>query len=170
MTPINKALDKGISKEDFKSNVICKKCGKDIEFLKTVELHLKCPRCKTPLERDLAKENKHGKKVINYDFFRRNKKYFLYVGLISTALALVYNIGGFFLQLFAQHGFWYALISAPFVLISLTFTSITRLKSKSKKHRILEWTLLILNIIAIVAIIITVIPPLNDKLLEWYQI
>ena len=167
---INEVIKKDAPVEEMKGRVICKKCGKDIEFKKTVRLHLKCPRCSSVLERNIDEEYKTSKRVITYDFFRRNKKYFLYLGFFLTAGALAYNIIGFFTQLFANHGFWLALLSIPLVLVSIGFTHFPRLKSQSKRHRFFAWTTLILNIVAVAAIIITSVPQINEYLLELYRV
>jgi len=170
-TGVNKAIQQGTPIEKLESRVICKNCGKDIEFKKTVRLHLKCPRCSQPLERDINKEYKQANRIIRYDLFRRSKKYFLHIGLVFAAIALAYNIIGFFTQVFANHGWWLALVSIPFVLLSLFLMSYARLKNTtSKKLRILSWSIIILNFLAVAAIVITAVPYLNERLLEWYSV
>jgi len=168
-TGINKAIENA-NADKFQSRVICKKCGKDIEFTKGVELHLDCPRCKTKLERDLGKEAKHAKKIINYAWFMKNKKYFLYVSFGLAIAAIIYNVALFFTQVFANDLWWLALMSIPLVIFSVVFTSFPRLKSTRIKHRIFAWATLVLNVIAIAAIVTTSIPELNDRLLDWYTI
>jgi len=169
-TGINKVISKGAPQDEMHGRVICKKCGKDIEFKKTVRVHMTCPRCNEALERSLDSEYKQARKIISYDFFRRNKKYFLYLGLALTAGALAWNIIGFFTQLFANHGFWLGLLSIPLVVLSLAVTNYPRLKSASKKYRVLTWLMLMLNVIAVVAIIITSVPYINERLAEAYTV
>jgi uncharacterized membrane protein len=71
------------------------------------------------------------KTVIKYDFIRRTKKYFLPLGLIITVLCVTYNILGFFTQLFVRH-WWLALLTLPFVSVSIFITNYSRLTSTQK--------------------------------------
>jgi len=169
-TGINKVIEKGAPEQEMQGRVICKNCGKDINFTKTVRLHLNCPRCNAALERNIDQEYKQAKRVINYDFYLRNKKYFLYLGLVLASMALAFNTIGFFTQLFVNGRFWIALLSLPFVLINIAIIHFPRLKSQSRKHKILAWLLLVLNILAILAIIATAIPQLNDAIYRWYSV
>ncbi|MDR0462306.1 MAG: hypothetical protein LBG88_03170 [Christensenellaceae bacterium] len=160
--------------EAIKGRIICKQCGKDFEYTKSVELHQQCPRCNAPLGRNLKDENKDVKRtqrrIIVYDFFRRYKKYFLFVAVFMTIGAIAWNVLGFFLQLFSQHGWWIALLSLPFVALSSVLSSTLSLKSTSKKIRIYSWLAIILNAIAIATIVVTCVPQLNEKLLEAYKV
>jgi len=169
-TGINEGIKKGISVDEFAGRVICKKCGKDVEFKKTVKLHMDCPRCKTPLERNINQEYKQSKKIITYDFFRRNRKNFLYLSLFLTAIAITFNVVGFFTQLFYNYGWWWALVTIPLVITSISLTHFPRLKSESKKHRILTWLLCVLFVVAISAIVITAVPYLSERLVDIYRV
>jgi DNA-directed RNA polymerase subunit RPC12/RpoP len=172
--------DKGLEikkdevKDAIKARIVCKNCGKDFEYTKSVELHQQCPRCNAPLGRDLNKEEKDVKRtarrVIVYDFLRRNKKYLLFVGVLMTVAAITWNILGFFLQLFSQHGWWISLMSLPFIIISFICSSTISLRSTSTKIRVFSWLAVILNIIAIAAVIVTAIPQLNENLLTAYRL
>ena len=155
--------------EKVQGRVICPKCGKDIEYTKAVELFQNCPRCGAPLGRDMNKETAEVKKVIKYDFIRRTKKYFLPLGLFITALCVAYNIVGFFTQLFVRH-WWLALITLPFVSVSILITNYSRLASTSKKWRIIAWLVVMLNVAAIALIIVTCIPDVNAKLGHLYTV
>jgi len=159
-------------KQALKDRVICKKCGKDVEYTKAVEMHQNCPRCKAPLGRDLKEENKQAKRIINYDLLMRLKKYFLFFAFVLTTIAIAFNSILFFTQVFANRGWWIALMSLPLVGLSFLFmlSGALKLKSKSKKLRFFSWLVIILNIVAISAIVITAVPQLNDKLLEWYKV
>jgi len=167
-TGVNKGIKHGVEAEQFEGRVICKKCGKDIEFTLGSELFLKCPRCRNKVERDLKSENKESKKIIKFDLLRRSKKYLLHFGVLLTALALTYNIFGFFSSLFANHGWWLALVSLPLVALSVACTRITRLKSASKKYRFFAWLAIGLNLAALAVICITALPELNARLLTLY--
>ena len=157
-------------KQAMKNRLICKKCGKDVEYTNTIEIHTNCPRCRAPLGRDLGKEHKQAKRVYMYDFLRRNKKYFLYISIFLTIFAIGYNVVGFFAQLFSKHGWYFALLSIPFVVFSSLATSALFLKTSSRKIRILSLIAIILNLIAIAAIVVTSVPELNEKLMELYEV
>ena len=157
-------------KEAIKGRVICKKCGKDVEFTKTSELHQLCPRCKTPLDRNLAKEGKELKRIIYYGFFRRYKKFFLFVAVVMTAAALAFNIIGFLTQWFSSREWWMSMLSIPFVLLSSLMSCTGSFRSTSKKFRVFSWIAVSLNIIAAIAIVITSVPQLNDMLYKAYSV
>ena len=157
-------------KQELKSRVICKNCGKDVEFTKTSQLHRTCPRCKAPLDRDIAKEQKQVKGIINFDFLRKAKRYFLFFAFALSCIAIGYNCILFFTQVFSDKGWWIALMSIPLVVLSIIFSSSIRLKSTSKKMRVFSWLVLILNIVAIAAIVVTSVPQINDKLTELYKV
>jgi len=167
-TGVNRAVKEGMDTDQFQGRVICKKCGKDIEFTKGSELFLKCPRCKNKIERDLATEDKEVKKVIKYDILRRSKKYLLQIGFVITCGAIAYNIVGFFSEWFTSGYWWLALLSLPFVALSFACTRITRLKSASKRHRVFAWLALGLNVLALAIIAVTAVPEINTKLSELY--
>jgi len=170
-TGVNKGIKEGIDPSEFKGRVICKKCGKDIEFTKGSTLHLKCPRCQSKVERDLKAENKEAEKIIKYDILRRAKKYSLQFGFVLTCIAIAYNIVGYLTEWFGMGPthWWLGLMSIPIVLLSFAFTRITRLKSASKKYRFFAWLALILNIVAVLVIVITSVPYLSEKLTEAYE-
>ena len=168
-TGVNKGIQEGIDPSEFQSRVICKKCGKDIEFTMGSTLHLKCPRCGSKIERDLARENKEAEKIVKYDIMRRAKKYSLQFGFVLTCIAIAYNIVGFFTEWFKSGYWWLGFMSIPLVLLSFAFTRITRLKSASKKYRFFAWLALILNVVAVLVIIVTSVPYINEKLVELYE-
>jgi hypothetical protein len=175
-----KKSDKGLEiklaevKPAIEARIVCKNCGKDFKYTKSVELHQQCPRCNAPLGRDLKKEEKDVKRtsrrVIIYDFLKRNKKYLLFVGIIMTVTAIAWNVLGYFLELFPKYGWWIALMSLPFIALSFICSSTISLKSTSTKIRIFSWLAVILNVIAIAAVIVTAIPELNQKLLDLYRL
>jgi uncharacterized C2H2 Zn-finger protein len=168
-TGVNQGLKQGLTPDDFKSRVICKKCGKDIEFTLGSELFVRCPRCNAKIERDLATENKEAKKIIKFDIFRRSKRYHLHIGFIFTLIALAYNTVGFFAGLFAGDMWWLALVSLPLVLLSYALVRVTRYKSASRKYRFFAWLALILNTVALAAVVITAVPYINEKLMDLYN-
>ena len=152
------------------SRIICKKCGKDVEFTKTVTVHLDCPRCKAPLGRDLKQEgkdvNRSERKEITYAFLRQYKKYFLFFALIATITAITLNCIFFFTQVLEKYGWT---ISVPFVVFSLACSGTLGFKSSSRKIRVLSWIVILLNAAAIACIIMTSIPSFNDSVREWYN-
>jgi len=168
-TGVNKGIKEGMDPSEFQGRVICKKCGKDIEYTMGSTLHLKCPRCQAKIERDLKSENKEVDQIIKYDIIRRAKKYSLQFGFVLTCIAIAYNIVGFFTEWFSSGYWWLGLMSIPLVLLSFAFTRTTRLKSSSKKYRFFAWLALILNVVAVLLIVITSVPYINEKLVELYE-
>jgi len=158
-------------KQQLRERVICQKCGKDVEFTKSVEVLSVCPRCKAPLGRDLKKETKEAKRIINFAFLMRLKKYFLFFAFALTCTAIAYNFILFFSQVFTGGYWWAALCSLPLIAMSclLMFTGSLKLKSPNKVLRFFSWICVILNIVALCAVAITAVPQLNDKLLELYK-
>jgi len=168
-TGVNKGIKEGIDPEEFQGRVICKKCGKDIEFTLGSELFLKCPRCKNKVERDLKTEQKEAKKIIKYDILRRSKKYILHFGFLLTIGAIAYNLVGFLTEWFSSGYWWLGLMSLPFVVLSSICTFITRKKSASKLYKMFAWVVWGLNLAALALIIVTSIPQLNEMLMEAYR-
>ncbi|MCL2228591.1 MAG: hypothetical protein FWC00_02045 [Firmicutes bacterium] len=152
-------------KQELKSRVICKTCGKDIEFTKTVKMHSDCPRCNTPLDRDFKAEQKSARHIINYDFLKTLRRYYVFIALVLVSVAIAFNVSLFFSLVIQVEGWWIALCSLPLVAISvwLSCKSI-RFKSKTKMLRICSWCVFVLNIVAIILIIITSIPQVNYAL------
>jgi len=167
-TGVNEAIKDGLDPNQFQGRVICKKCGKDIEFTKGSELFLRCPRCHAKVERDLKEENQEVQKVIKYDLLRRSKRYLLQIGFVLTCIAIAYCAVGFFSEWFTSRDWWLALLALPFVAISFAFTRITRLKSATKRYRVFAWLALILNVIALAFIVVTAVPDINNRLHELY--
>ena len=168
-TGVNKGIKEGIDPEKFKGRVICKKCGKDIEFTLESELFRKCPRCGARVERDIEAETAEAKKIIKYDIMKRAKKFTLHFGIFLTAVALAWNITGFFTGLFAGNFWWLAMLSLPLIALSYALTRVTRLKSASKRYKFFAWLALVLNLIALAAVVVTAVPVINEKLIEWYN-
>jgi len=110
------------------------------------------------------------RRVINYDIRRRAKKYLLFLAFAITCLALAYSIVGFFSELFAKHGWWLAFVSLPLIVASVVLTKFPIIKSTSKSYKVFSWITFVLNIVAFAAFIVTVIPDVNAKLLEWYRV
>jgi phage FluMu protein Com len=154
---VNEGLKKGMDKKEFQDRVLCKTCGKDIEFTKGMNLFLKCPRCKKPLERSLKQEVKQSNQIIYYDFIRKNRRYFVFVGIALALIAIAYNIVGYLCCLFDNDMWWLALMSLPLVAISCLLTFYTRFKNTTHKYAIMSWVLLGLNIGATVLIIVSAI-------------
>ena len=102
------------------------------------------------------------KRVIRFDFFLQHKKYFLYVAFALTVGALTWTVLGFLGHLFSGGRWWLALLALPLVIVSFLFTNFPRLASRSKRHRILQWFVLIANIIATLLIITVSVPQVND--------
>ena len=168
-TGVNKGIKEGIDPKEFQGRVICKKCGKDIEFTLGSELFLRCPRCKGKIERDIKSEGKEAEKIIKFDLFRRSKKYLLQISFVLTSIAIAYNITGFFCGLFEPPLWWLALMSLPLVAVSYVCAAVARKKSAAKRYRIWAWVAVGLIGFAIAAIVVTVIPDINEKLMELYR-
>lgn len=165
-TGVNKGIEKGVSTQQFKDMVICKKCGKEVEFTLGSQLFLKCPRCNARIERDLKKEEKKAKKIIKWDILRRSKKAQLSFGFTLTILALVYNTIGFFAGMFDEM-WWLGLFSVPFVILSYFLMKGTRKGSASVKYRFYAWLALIINLCVLLVIIATSVPLIADELHEF---
>jgi len=165
-TGINKGIEKGVSEQQFKDRVICKKCDKAIDFNLGSKLFIKCPRCDARVERDLKDEEKKAKKIIKWDILRRSKKAQLSFGFTLTVLALAYNIAGFFAGWFEPH-WWFGLFSIPFVVISYFCIKGTKKGSASAKYRFYAWLALIVNFVALLIIIATSAPYLSEKIHEF---
>ena len=164
-TGINKGIEKGVSEEQFKDRVICKKCGKEIDFTLGSKLFLKCPRCAARVERNLKDEEKKAKKVIKWDILRRSKKAQLSFGFTVMLLAVGYNILGFFQGWFDPNWF-FGLFSLPFIVLSYFCIRGTKTGSASLKYRFYARLALIVNFVALLIIIATCAPFLSDKINE----
>ena len=170
-TGVNKGIEKGVSTEQFKDEVVCKKCGKEVQFTLGSQLFLKCPRCNARVERDIKREEKQAKKIIKWDILRRSKKAQLSFGFMLTILAIGYNVLGFFLGWFGDawvtNGWWFGLLSIPFVIISYFCIKGTKKGSASAKYRFYARLALIVNFIALLIIVATCVPFVSDKVHEF---
>jgi hypothetical protein len=135
-TGVNKGIEKGVSEEKFDSRVICKKCGKEIDFTLGSKLFLKCPRCNTRVERCIDNENKKAKKIISLDILSRSKRLYLAIGLVLVILGGGFNVLNFFFGWIPE---WYGLLTLPLIFIGAFFIMITRWKSASKKYKFYAW-------------------------------
>ena len=171
-TGVNKGIEKGVNEQQFQDKVICKKCGKEVDFTLGSTLFLKCPRCDARVERDLKKEEKKANKIIKWDILWRSKKAQLSFGFTLTLLAAGYNILGFFLGWFqdtwVNNGWWFGLFSAPFIIISYFCIKGTKTGSASLKYRFYARLALIVNFAALLVIIATTVPFLSDKISEFF--
>ena len=166
-----------------KDHVLCPKCGMDIENAagattpasgtplangKPSAGVTKCPRCGVDLNAPVS----GGKtiRIIHFGLINRAKKYFLHFALLLTCAALAYNITMFFTQVFVVHGWWLALLSLPFVVLSVFMTNYARLRSDNKMYRRLAWCVVILNVIAAATIIVTSLPQVNAELVSLYRV
>ena len=161
-TGINKGIEKGVSEAQFQDKVICKKCGKEIEFTLGSQLFLKCPRCNARVERDIKKEEKQAKKIIKWDVLRRSKKARLSFGFLLTVLSLKFNIIGFFSGWFDVN-WWLALLPLPFVIVSHLCAMGTK-TGASAKYRFYARLALIVNFVAILVIAATSTPFISDMI------
>jgi len=165
---VNKGIQQGMQPEDFRGRVICKKCGKDIEFTLESELFQKCPRCKNKVERCLDAEGQEAKKIIKFDLLRRSKKYLLHIAIFIVSLAIAYNITGFFAGLFAENLWWLGLLSLPLVAVSYIFARVGMKKSAAKRYKVLGWIAVGLNLVALALIVVTAVPYINERLMALY--
>ena len=162
-TGVNKGIEKGVATSQFEGRVICKKCGKDIEFTLGTELHRKCPRCGAVVERNIKHEEHQAGKIIKWDILRRSKKTWLLFGLFLAGVAVAYNIAGFFTCLFADGRWWLALMSIPFIVGAYFCIRVTRKKSASGKYKFFAWTAGGVLILAAALVVVTAIPELSEK-------
>ena len=160
-TGVNKGIEKGVSTEQFKDLVICKKCGKEVEFTLGSTLFLKCPRCNARVERDIKREEKQAKKIIKWDILRRSKKAQLAFGFFLTVLAAGYNILGFFLGWF-EPNWWMGLFSIPFIIIAYFCIRGTKTQSASKKYKFYAWLAGWVVLAAIIVVVATTVPAIAD--------
>lgn len=164
---VNKGIEKGVDSDKFYDKVICKKCGKEIEFLLEGKFFQKCPRCNARVERNLKQEGKQAKRIIVLDILRRSKRAQLHFGFILTMISFAYSVTGFFTGIFTGNRWWLALLSLPFVVLAFFLMKGTRQKSASKKYKFYAWLALIINFVAFALIVVTAVPPLNTMLAEF---
>ena len=170
-TGVNKGLKEGMQPEQFEGRVICKKCGKDIEFTLQSELFQKCPRCGKVVERQAKDETKRAGRIIKWDILRRSKRAMLRIGAFLSVVAITYNLTGFFTGLFNKplgNGtfWWLALLSLPLVVLAYFCMRTTYVKSASKKYKFFAWLSFSLVIIALALIVITAVPDFNKWAME----
>jgi hypothetical protein len=163
-TGVNAGIEKGVDETAFDRKVICHKCSKEIEFVLGGKYHKRCPRCSGKLERCFKQEGAEAKKVIKLDILRRSKRTMLSIGFVLTAIALGYNIIGFFTGLFADGQWYFALCSLPLLILSYFCMQITKEKSASKKYRLYARIALIVNFVALAVLVVTAVPYLSDLL------
>jgi len=159
-TGVNKGIEQGMSKEQFEGRVICKKCGKDIEYTLGSKLFLKCPRCGKRVERCLKDEEKKAKKIIKLDILLRSKRTHLIAGLIFVILGAGFTVLNFCLAVFAgtpiiPNNLWgLGFLTLPFILFGAFLIGITRRKSASKKYKFFA---ILSGLLVLIAIAITTI-------------
>jgi DNA-directed RNA polymerase subunit RPC12/RpoP len=169
-TGVNAGIEAGIPEQRFSGKVICKKCGKEVEYTLGSRLFEKCPRCGARMERDIAKEEQQAGKIVKADILSRSKRTQLHIGFLLTAAAIVYNITGFFTHLFDGQMWWLALVSLPFVVVSFFLMRGTRTGSASKLYRFYAWLALVVNFVAILLIIATAVPPVSEAAQKFFKI
>jgi len=135
-TGVNKGIQKGVNEEQFEDRVICKKCGKAVDFTLGSKLFVKCPRCNARVERDLKAENRKANKIIKWDILRRSKKAQLIFGLFLVILGAGFNVINFFITRIPD---WYGLLALILIFPGAYFIMITRKKSASKKYKFYAW-------------------------------
>jgi hypothetical protein len=135
-TGVNKGIAQGMDKEQFEGKVICKKCGKDIEYTLGSTLFLRCPRCNKRLERCLKDEDKKAKKLISLDIMSRSKRMWLAIGLALVLIGAGFNILNFFMALIPD---WYGLLALVLIIPGAFFIMVTRWKSASKRYKFYAW-------------------------------
>jgi hypothetical protein len=160
-TGINQGIQEGMSPEQFQGRVICKKCGKDIEFTLGSQLFQRCPRCNIRVERDIASEEKQARKIVKWDILRRSKKTMLTLGFILTLGAIAYNVIGHFTDIFDDGHWWFALFSLPAVVCGYLCINITRFRSASKLYKFYAWLAVGLCVLALLIIIATAVPAIS---------
>jgi len=152
-TGVNKGIEKGVAEKEFEDRVICKKCGKGIDFTLGSKLFVKCPRCNARVERNLKHENKKANKIIKWDILRRSKKAQLIFGLFWVILGAGFVIANFFLDFLGD--LWYlGFLALLPIFLGSYFIMITRKNSASKKYKFYAWLAgwLVLAAIAVTAI------------------
>jgi len=153
-TGVNKGIEQGMSPEQFESRVICKKCGKDIEFTLGSKLFLKCPRCNARVERCLKDENKKAKRIISLDILSRSKRLCLVIGLALVILGAGFNIFNFFYPVIPANLWGLGFLTLILIFPGAFFITVTRYKSASKKYRFYAW---LSGWIVLAAVVVTLI-------------
>jgi len=162
-TGVNKGIEKGVEKEQFKDEVVCKKCGKEIEFTLGSKLFVKCPRCNARVERDLKAENKKANKIIKWDILRRSKKAQLSVGFFLTLLGLALNVAAYAANLWTPY-WWIRFATVPFVVLGYFCIRGTKKNSASAKYKFYAWLALWVNLAALLLIVVLTVPFLYEYL------
>jgi len=135
-TGVNKGIEKGVAEQQFQDKVICKKCGKELEFTLGSQLFIRCPRCNKRTERNLKTENKKANRIITLDILSRSKRLFLAVGLFLVVIGGGFNVLNFFFGWVPE---WYGLLTLPLIFIGAFCIMITRWKSASKRYKFYAW-------------------------------
>lgn len=163
---VNKGIEKGVAEEKFEDRVICKKCGKGVDFTIGSKLFLKCPRCNTRVERNLKSENKKANKIIRWDVFLRSKKTQLVFGLILVILGAGFNILNFFFEWIPANLWGLGFLTLPFIFLGAYSITYTRRNSASKKYKFYAW---LSGWIVLAAVIVTLIsiPAIADWVREF---
>ena len=156
-TGVNKGIEKGVNEEQFNDKVICKKCGKEIEFTLGSQLFVKCPRCGKRMERNLKHENKKANRIIKWDLLRRSKKAQLSFGFTLIVLALIFNIVAYFAGWFTEY-WWIRFASVPFLVLAFFCIRGTRHGSAMKRYKFYAWLALWVNLGALLLVIALTVP------------
>jgi len=160
-TGVNKGIEKGVSEEKFDGRVICKKCGKEINFTLGSKLFVKCPRCNARVERDLKQENKKANRIISLDILSRSKRLYLAVGLVIVILGAGFNIFNFFYPVIPANLWGLGFCTLPFIFLGAFFIMVTRWKSASKRYKFYAW-LAGWIVLAAIAVTLISIPYIAD--------
>jgi len=138
-TGVNKGIQKGVSEDQFQDRVICKKCGKEIDFTLTSQLFVRCPRCNKRMERCLKDEHKRANKIIKWDILRRSKKAQLIFGLFLVIAGAGFNVLNFFFEWIPANLWGLGFLTLPIIFWGAYFIMITRRQSASKKYKFYAW-------------------------------
>lgn len=138
-TGVNKGIQKGVTEAQFNDKVICKKCGKEIEFTLGSQLFVKCPRCNKRMERNLKEENRRANRIIKWDILRRSKKAQLIFGLFWVIAGAGFNILNFFFAWIPANLWGLGFLTLPLIMLGAYFIMITRKTSASKKYKFYAW-------------------------------
>jgi len=166
-TGVNKGIEKGVAEEKFEDRVICKKCGKAVDFTIGSKLFIKCPRCNTRVERCLKAENKKANRIIKIDVLLRSKKTQLIFGLALVILGAGFNVLNFFFEWIPANLWALGFLTLPFIFLGAYSIMYTRKNSASKKYKFYAW---LSGWLALAAIVVTLIsiPAVADWVRELF--
>jgi len=165
-TGVNKGIQKGVTEEQFNDKVICKKCGKEIEFTLTSQLFVKCPRCNKRMERNLKEEHRRANKIIKWDILRRSKKAQLIFGLFWVILGAGFCVLNFFFDWIPANLWGLGFLALLPIILGAYFIMITRKQSASKKYKFYAW-LAGWIVLAAIAVTLISIPAVADYVREF---